>query len=126
MAYDHEAVIRAQYERLAAERTQALADYEAGRMSEDGDSTMMAADRILDVDQKRAALDRIAQTYVTSQQQPQGNRFGLSPTEVEVAHNSYSGGSKEEKERSYVENRAKLRHLRATGQYSDSPGSVSR
>jgi hypothetical protein len=126
MAYSYEDIIRSQYEAKAAERAQALADLEAARINENAVDTMAAADRIVDIDKSVGALDRIANQYVSSQQQPQGNRYGLSPTEVEVAHNSFSGVSKEEKERSYSENKQKLRYLRQTGAYRDDQGSVRR
>jgi len=126
MAYSYEDIIRSQYEAKHTEKAQALADLEAARVAEDPSGTMAAADRIVEIDKSVSAIDRIAQTYVAQQQQPQGNRYGLSPTEVEVAHNSHSGGSKEERERDYAENKNKLRYLRQTGQYSDSQGSVRR
>jgi hypothetical protein len=126
MAYSYEDIIRSQYEAKAAEKAQALADLEAARLNENAVDTMAAADRIVEIDKSVGALDRIANQYVASQQQPQGNRFGLSPTEVEIAHNSFSGASKEEKERSYAMNRDRLRHMRATGQYRDDQGTVSR
>jgi hypothetical protein len=90
MAYDHETVIRAQYQQLAADRAQALAEYEAGRIKEDDYETMSAANRILEADQKAMALDRIANQYVRSQQQgPQGNPHGLSDDEMDIAKGSH-------------------------------------
>ena len=126
MAYSYEQILQSQYEAKAADRALALADLEAARINEDAVNTMAAADRIVEIDKSVGALDRIAQTYVSQQQQPQGNKFGLSPTEVEVAHNSHSGGSKEERERDYAQNRDRLRRMRASGEYSDSQGSVRR
>jgi hypothetical protein len=127
MAYSYEDIIRSQYEAKAAEKAQALADLEAARINENAVDTMAAADRIVEIDKSVGALDRIANQYVASQQaQPQGNRFGLSPTEVEIAHNAFSGVSKEEKERSYAENRDRLRRMRASGEYRDDQGSVRR
>ena len=127
MPYDHGAVIKAKYEQLQAELAYANGRYESGRLSDDPDTTLQAASELIDVNQKIAALDRIAQTYVRqTQQQPQGNKFGLSPTEVEIAHNSHSGGTREERERSYSEQKAKLQHMRQTGQYRDDQGTVRR
>lgn len=125
MAYDHEAVIKAQYQQLANDRAQAVAEYESGRINEDGSSVMYAADRILEVDQKRQALDNIARNYVASQQQPQGNQFGLSRDEQDIAHGIGSGDpnlTNQERERAYAHNKEKLRYLRATGQYRDDQG----
>jgi hypothetical protein len=127
MAYSYQQILQSQYESKAAERAQALADLEASRLAEDPSGTMDAANRVIEIDKSVGALDRIANQYVASQQQqPQGNKYGLSAQEVEVAHNSFSGVSKEERERSYRENRDKLRHMRATGEYSDSQGKVTR
>jgi hypothetical protein len=126
VAYTYQQILQSQYETKAAERAQALADLEASRLAEDPSGTMDAANRIVDIDKSVTALDRIANQYVASQQQPQGNKYGLSPTEVEVAHNSHSGGSKEDREKSYAENRDRLRRMRSTGEYRDDQGSVRR
>ena len=128
MAYEHNAVIQAQYHQLEAERARALAEYEAGRVNEDEYSTMSAADRILEIDQKRTALDRIAQNLVAEQQQ-QGNQFGLSNDEQDIARGMFTGDQKltaADRERIYAQNKEKLRHMRATGQYRDDQGSVRR
>jgi hypothetical protein len=125
MAYEHKSVIQAQYERLNADRAEALARYESGRISEDEWTTMDAANAILDLDQKRAALDRIAQTFVQQQQQPRGNQFGLNQDEVEIA-NGIAGSDKtisnEQRQQAYAANKDRLRHMRATGQYRDDQG----
>jgi predicted RecB family nuclease len=125
MAYEHKSVIEAQYQRLNADRAEAVARYESGRISEDEYTTMDAANAILDLDQKRAALDRIAQNFVAGQQQPRGNQFGLSQDEVEIA-NGIAGSDKtinnEQRQQAYAANRDRLRHMRATGQYRDQQG----
>jgi hypothetical protein len=129
MAYEHNAVIQAQYHQLEAERARALAEYEAGRVNEDEFSTMSAADRILEIDQKRTALDRIAQNFVAARQQPQGNQYGLNEDEIAVAHGIASNDprmSKDDRERLYAEKRQQLRAMRANGSYRDDPGRVSR
>jgi hypothetical protein len=130
MAYEHESVIKAQYQQLTADRAAAVAEYEAQRIAEDQYGTMSAADRILEADAKLAALNRIADTYVAGQQsaQPQ-NRYGLSKDEQEVAHGLASGDrtmTNDQREQTYAENKQKLRHMRATGQYRDDQGLVRR
>jgi hypothetical protein len=50
LAYDHKAVIEAQFHQLTADRAAAVAEYEAGRVAEDQFGTMSAADRILEAD----------------------------------------------------------------------------
>ncbi|MEH2547132.1 hypothetical protein V1283_003777 [Bradyrhizobium sp. AZCC 2262] len=126
MAYEHRAVIEAQYQRLAADRAEAVARYESGRICEDEYETMNAANTILEMDQKRAALDRIAQNFVISQQQPRGNRYGLNEDEISIA-NGIAGSDQsitnEQRQQAYAANKERLRHMRATGQYRDDQGS---
>jgi hypothetical protein len=125
MAYEYEAIIRAQYETIAQQRAQAAADLEAARMSEDSYSTMDASNRIVDADMRRAQVDQIANRYVASQQQPQGNQYGLSDDEISVARGISGGDSRlsnDDRERLYATNKNKLRHMRATGAYRDDQG----
>lgn len=128
MAFEHEAIIKAQFQRLTADRAQAFAELEANRNAEDGASTMYAAERVLEVDAKLAALDNIANRMVASQQQQQQvNRYGLSPDEVGIAHTIAGNDaslSKDDREKVYAQQKQKLRYLRATGAYSDGQGSV--
>ena len=130
MAFEHRAVIEAQYQKLAIDRAQAVADYEAGRMAEDDYATMSAADRIVEADQKRLAVDRIASNFISQQQQQsQGSRYGLSADEVSIARGIAGNDpqmSDDERERLYAQNKERLRYMRATGQYRDDQGSVRR
>lgn len=129
MAFEHQAVISAQYEQLSNERAQAVAEYEHGRINEDRYAVMAAADRIVEADARRAALDNIARAFVSQQQQPRGNQFGLNQDEVVIAHGIGGGDpslTDQERERVYAYNRDKLRHMRATGAYRDDQGSVRR
>ena len=130
MAYEHESVIKAQYQQLTADRAAAVAEYESGRVSEDEYTTMSAAHRILEADAKLAALNRIADTYVAGQQraQPQ-NKYGLSKDEQEVAHGLASGDrtmTNDQREQLYAQNRAKYHRMRASGEYRDDQGRVTR
>ena len=127
MAYEYKAIIESQYEQQAATRAQAMADLEAARLNEDAYGTMDAANRIVDVDQKRAALDRIAHQYTASQQaQPQGNRWNLSTEEMEIAKGSHSGGTVEERIEEYARNKQRYRQARADGSFRDDQGRVTR
>jgi hypothetical protein len=125
MAYEHKSVIQAQYERLHADRAEALARYESGRISEDEWTTMDAANAILDLDQKRAALDRIASTFAQQQQQPAGNRWGLNDDEVDIA-NGMAGSDKtinnDQRQQAYAQNKDRLRTMRQNGTYRDDQG----
>jgi hypothetical protein len=122
VAYEYDAIIRAQYETLAQQRAQAAADLEAARMSEDSYNVMDASARIVDADVRRAAVDQIANRYVAQQQQPRGNQYGLNQSEVEIARGISGGDPKltnDERERIYAANKNKLRHMRQTGEYRD-------
>jgi hypothetical protein len=123
MAYSYQQILESQYQRIAEEQSQAAADLEAGRISEDAYRVTGAADRILELDKTREALDRRANQYIASQQQqPQGNQYGLSQSEVEIARGISSGDSSltnAERERIYAANKNKLRHMRQTGEYRD-------
>jgi hypothetical protein len=126
VAYSYQQILESQYARIAEEQAGAVAELEAGRLSEDAYRTTSAADRILELDKSREALDRRADQYVASQQQqPQGNAHGLSATEVEIARGISSGDSSltnADREKIYAANKNKLRHLRATGEYRDDQG----
>ena len=129
MAYEYESIIKAQYETIAQQRAQASADLEAARLAEDSYNVMDSANRIVDADMRRAQVDQIANQYVASQQRPRGNQFGLSDDEVSIARGISGGDSSltnTDRERIYAENRNKLRHMRATGEYRDDQGSVRR
>jgi hypothetical protein len=127
VAFSHRDVIIAQAEALETERAQAIAHYEHARVSEDGDKTLNWADRITEIDSKRAALNRIADQYVAMEQaQPRQNAYGLSDTEVEIARNSHSGGTAEQRIEEYARNKSRYQHMRATGQYRDDQGTVKR
>ena len=125
MPFDHNQVLQAQFQQLASERARAYADYENGRLAEDEYSTMNAANLIVEADAKLAALNNIANNYVAAQQQPQGNRYGLNPDEVQIAHGIAGHDphiTLEQRELVYAQNKQKLQHMRATGQYRDDQG----
>ncbi|MGB6400469.1 MAG: hypothetical protein WBF73_33010 [Bradyrhizobium sp.] len=130
MAYKHEDVIKAQYDRLAAERAEIVGRYESARLNEDPDGVMVAADRITEIDAKFAALNQIANVYVAGQQraQPQ-NKYGLNKDEQEIARGLASGDrsmSDEDRQRVYSEQKAKYQRMRASGEYADHQGTVRR
>jgi hypothetical protein len=125
MAYNHDDVIRAQAEQLAAARADALGLYEAARIREDADGVMDAANRIIETDARLAALGQIANQFVASQQRPQGNKYGLSRDQIEIAEGIASNDrtlSADDRQRIYAQNRNRLQHMRATGQYRDDQG----
>ena len=130
MAYKHEDVIKAQYDRLAAERARVVGEYEGARLNEDADGVMYAADQITAIDAKLGALGQIANAHVASQQRAQpSNRYGLSADEVTIANGIGSGDPKltnDDRQKIYAENRAKYQQARRDGSYRDDQGRVSR
>jgi cation transport regulator ChaC len=125
MSYTYDQVMAAQFERLNAEASMAVADLEAARQREDSDATMYAAQRILELDAQRAALAQRANTYVAQQQAaPQRHPSGLTDQEVEIAKSSYSAGTPEERVAEYARNKQKLAYMRVTGAYDDSQGKI--
>jgi hypothetical protein len=130
VAYKHDDVIKAQFDRLAAERARVVGEYEEARLNENADSVMYAADQITAIDAKIGALNQIATAYVAGQQQAQpSNRHGLNKDQVEVAHGIAKGDPKltnDDREKLYAENRNKLSRMRASGEYADHQGLVRR
>jgi hypothetical protein len=116
MAFEHNAVIQAQWNQLAAERAQAVADYEAGRTAEDEYSTMSAANRLLDAEAKLTALDRVAGAYASQQQQhaqqQKYNPHGLSRDELDVAKISGITGEQ------YAHNKRRMQMMKDQGYWS--------
>ena len=89
MPFDHDQVVTAQFQQLAAARAKALGDYEASRLNDDSAGTMEAADRIVDADARLQSLNRIAQNLVADQQHQASrpvSKYGLSEEEKSVAH----------------------------------------
>jgi hypothetical protein len=128
MPFDHDQVVTAQFQQLAAARAKALGDYEASRLNDDSAGTMEAADRIVDADARLQSLNRIAQNLVADQQHQASrpvSKYGLSEEEKSVAHAALIDRkdlpplSLEEREREYARNKNRLAAMRANGSYSD-------
>ena len=129
MAFEHRDILVAQYEELNSARAKALGNYESARLDEDAQGAMSAAATIVDCDARLQMLDKIAAGFVAQQQPPQGNRYGLSNDEVEIAHGTASADKSltdDAREQIYAQNKMKLRQMRASGQYRDDQGRVTR
>jgi hypothetical protein len=127
MAYDYSSIMQAQAERIQADAATAAADLEAARHREDSNAVMYHAEQLLTLDAQYAALAQRANTYFAQQQsQPRRHPSGLSDAEIEVAKNSHSHGTVEDRIREYSANKQKLAYMRATGQYRDDQGTVKR
>jgi phage I-like protein len=113
MAYDHNSILKAQGERIAADQARAIGELEEARLNENSYAAMDAAQRILELDAQQAALVKRTQQYVAARQaQPQGNQYGLTKDEVEAAE--MSGISEEE----YLRNKQKYHAKLASGEMS--------
>lgn len=127
MAYNYTDIMLAQDERISIEQAQATAELEAARLNEDYPGTLAASQRILELDVQRSALAQRAQQFAASQRaQPQGNKYGLTDEEVEVAKASHGAGTDEERIAEYARNKQRYQHMRATGEYRDDQGTVRR
>jgi len=127
MAFKYDDIMRAQAQNIDNQQALAAADLEAARLTDDEAGVHGAAERILQLDLMRNALNVRAQQYLTAQAaQPQGNRWGLSSEEVEVAKASHGSGTPEQRIEEYARNKQRYQHMRATGQYRDDQGTVRR
>jgi hypothetical protein len=110
-----------QEEGLNIQRAAADGDTYAGRTA----SQALASLRV----QKNEYIAMSRQHAASLRPAPGSSRFGLSPDEQTIAHGISGGDSrltKDDREKLYAEQKAKLQHLRETGQYRDDPGRVSR
>ena len=141
MPFDHDQVIQAQFQQLAAARAKALGDYESARLNEDADGTMNAADAILAADERLRALDRVAQNLVQERHAPLdgaddmsrgdvalARQFGLSGRDLSIAKNWTTDPNltDAQKVQTYLENRQRYQQARADGSYRDDQGRVMR
>jgi hypothetical protein len=128
MAYSYESIMQAQAQDIEAELAEANAELEAARRVEDPSRVRAASREILRLTAEFRDLGQIANDfYSQQQQQPQGNRFGLSADEIDVAHSHPDPRmTNEQKQELYAHNRARYQHARATGAYRDDQGTVRR
>lgn len=99
---------------------QEQAAFQQAQISGDLDEQVRASQSMASLRSQAKEYQALASEHARSIQAAQPmNRFGLSPEEIEIAHKSFSttGATKEEKERLYAENRAKLHRMRSTGEY---------
>jgi hypothetical protein len=138
MPFDHDEVVKAQFQQLAAARAKALGDYESARISDDGEATMQAADAILEADARLNALDRVARNLHRERQPAPmageddlshrdvalARKYGLSASEIGIAKGwtSTPGLTDEQKTAHYVEQRQRYQQARRDGTYRDDQG----
>ncbi len=112
MAINFEQILNTQAERIDREQAIATAELEAARLSMDPLGTNDAAQRVLQLDAERAALAGRANSYIQQRQmQPEQNKYGLSPDEID--HARIAGVSEDV----YAAQKRKLAQMRATGEY---------
>jgi hypothetical protein len=121
MPYEYDDIVKTQFQQLAAKRAQALAELEAGNANDDPQAIMDAGERVLEFDNKMRMLGRYQAQSQAQAARPAPNKYGLNDEEIDIARRSIvdSRVSDDEKQKVYSENKAKLRQMRATGQYSD-------
>lgn len=125
MAKTYEQILTDQYDRIQQAHAYYAAELEAGRLTDDEERINNASDGILALDATLAHLNARANQYVASQRTARpSNEYGLSDEEISVAKASHSGGSEQERIKSYAEQKQKLQYLRATRQYDDTQGQV--
>jgi hypothetical protein len=107
---------------------QELSAYRQAELSGDYDEMARAAQAMAAYRASMRELNAMATEAVAARQPaPDSNKYGLTPTEVEIARNSFgaikdrsgrmSDLSDDQKCELYVRNRAKLARMRQTGEY---------
>jgi hypothetical protein len=118
------------YEIAMNDYNSALIDQEAAyrqaELAGDARGMAIAHQHIANLRVQQDKAHQIAVQHANSMRQPQRHPSGLSNEEIEVAKASHSGGTEEERIRSYAQQKAKLQHMRMTGEYRDDQGSVRR
>jgi hypothetical protein len=102
------------------------ANFQRARVAGDVAAQVAASQGIASLRAQANEYQKLAVEHAQSMQQPQGNKWGLSEREVEIAKNSFGeikrGGhmvdlSEDEKCELYARNRNKLHRMRADGTY---------
>lgn len=109
---------------------EAASVYRQCELANDVDGAAAAAQQLAGLRASVNELNSMArEAYVQQMPRANANKYGLSADEVTIAH-GMSGGdrtlSNDERERSYAEQKARLQHMRATGEYRDDQGQVRR
>jgi hypothetical protein len=130
MAYSYQQIFEAAYQNVDEEQALAAAELEAARISEDPYRVQEATKAMLKTDGERERLDRRAQEFRAQQQrQPQGNKWGLSKDEIDIARTHATGDrsiTDEQRLELYARNKARYQQMRRDGSYRDDQGMVKR
>jgi hypothetical protein len=145
LSYDYSSIMASQAQRIESELATAAAELEAARHREDAYGVNDAADRILQLDAQRAALAQRANSFAAAQSPTsipgtenlsradaalvgKYQRYGITADNLQVAK-GWTGDAHmtdDQKIESYLVNQQKYRQARASGEYRDDQGKVTR
>lgn len=104
--------------------------YQQAAMYDDLEGMAAAAQQLAGLRASARELEIMARdAYSAQQPRADANRYGLSADEVIIARGIASGDrnmTNDERERTYAEQKARLSHMRLTGEYRDDQGQVRR
>jgi hypothetical protein len=137
--FTYQQIIDAEYQDLANEEQHAAAVLEQARLTDDVDAIKIATERIYTVDAKRNSLTARVQRMrhaapmagaddLSHRDVALARHYGLTAQEIGVAKGWTTDPnlSDDAKVQAYVENRQRLRQMRADGSYRDDQGVVRR
>jgi hypothetical protein len=133
MAWEYRDIIVAHGQRLQAERAEALAMLESGRLNEDATLVNSASDAIMRIDRDYQQLGQYANQFVQDQQRAAArapsNRYGLNRAEEEAAIAAIPDRNdvrltREQKLQSYATQKQKYLAMKANGSYSTGQGNA--
>jgi hypothetical protein len=121
MVWDNDGeILKARYRDLQLEQAAIATDYQRAKLEEDAEALAAVIERH-DANYMRFQSLNNAAMQMQRAQPALTNRYGLSPEEAEIAEKSFSGANfgmtKDAMHQVYAEKKAKLHHMRATGEY---------
>ncbi|WP_316234235.1 hypothetical protein [Bradyrhizobium sp. SZCCHNR1098] len=113
-------------------REEAYSELRRAQIDDDRTAAAEAVFKINDLDVKMQNLDRLyaqAEHRPEPQQRAPSNKFGLSPEEEEIARSiggSIKGMTDEQRLERYAQQKQRYQQARASGEYRDDQGRVTR
>jgi hypothetical protein len=100
--------------------------YRQAELVGDAHAMAQAHQEIASLRAQQKEAHEVAVQHAAAMRQPQRHPSGLTESEIEIAKASHSFGAPEERIEDYRRNKAKYQHMRATGEYRDDQGTVTR